>query len=554
MKKLAVLLAIVTVAVMAAPALSATNPFMDVPMNHWAYDAIGYLAAQNILSGYPDGLYKGKQPTTRYEMASALARALAVVDMTKASKQDVEMLKRLVVEFKDELEALGVRVDELDERVRVLENRLGGWHIHGSLVLDVINRSAENALRTKNSDGDVKFDEARLFFERTWGENDEYFFRARLRSEAQTDVSGRFDRFYVDMPFFFDSKLTVGRFNWDWGTQYRVDLGTQTGGWTGDSVLTDWTWTGFGLTKNFGMGQVQAVVAHPGIGAGEYNVITGTGSKVKVKAGALPAWMAMARGTFQFTENFGFDLGGQAYFGDNAETWDNATVDAAGNTYHGEGDYSFNKLWTIYGGLRFNFNENIAIKGTYFYQKIDSEAVMDDGTGQLAWYDFGYGINENTNKRVDNAKHWSAMIDVKQDALKFTSIWLEYGQYDAGFYAPQGMSTFFPSESSTLKKFLIDGATPMLNTDMKYWRVYLGQQWNEKWATHLFYNGYKMEDVDDGKGGDYSAKPSEYGVGVQYKLNDYTTMGLNYMHVDNDGIEGETKEDNVIRFRTAVSF
>jgi len=553
MKKLAVLLAIISVAVLAAPALSATNPFMDVPMNHWAYDAIGQLAAHGILSGYPDGLYKGKQPTTRYEMASALARALAVVDMTKASKQDVEMLKRLVVEFKDELEALGVRVDELDERVRVLENRLGGWHIHGSLVLDVINRSAENALRTKNSDGDVKFDEARLFFERTWGENDEYFFRARLRSEAQTDTSGRFDRFYVEMPFFMDTRLTVGRFNWDWESAYRVG-GSEAdskakGSWLGDSMLTDWTWTGFGLTKNFGMGQVQAVVAHPGFGAGEYNVTTESGSKVKVKAGALPAWMAMARGTFQFTENFGFDLGGQVYFGDNAETWDNATVDAAGNTYHGEGDYSFNKLWTFFAGLRFNFNENIAIKGAYYYQKMDSELVMSDASGNPGWYNFGYGINWNTGNVEDNAKHWRAMIDVKQDALKFTSLWLEYGQYDAGFYAPEGMNAFFPSESSTLKKFLIDGATPMLGLDMKYWRVVLGQQWNEKWATHLFYYGYKLEGA-----GDYEAKPKELGLGVQYKLNDYTTMGLNYVHVDNDGPDTETTKDNVIRFRTAVSF
>ena len=145
MKKLAALLAIVSVAVLAAPALSATNPFMDVPMNHWAYDAIGQLAAHGILSGYPDGLYKGRQATTRYEMASALARALAVVDMTKASKQDVEMLKRLVVEFKDELEALGVRVDELDKRVAVLEDRLGGWHIHGTLVFDVRYVNANEA-------------------------------------------------------------------------------------------------------------------------------------------------------------------------------------------------------------------------------------------------------------------------------------------------------------------------------------------------------------------------------------------------------------------------
>jgi hypothetical protein len=94
-----------TLVALAAPASAAANPVMDVPLHHWSYDAIGQLAARGVLSGYPDGTYKGKQPTTRYEMASALARALALTDMTKADKQDVEMLKRLVVEFKDELDA-----------------------------------------------------------------------------------------------------------------------------------------------------------------------------------------------------------------------------------------------------------------------------------------------------------------------------------------------------------------------------------------------------------------------------------------------------------------
>ena len=126
MKKFAAVVAVAVLVAFAAPVFAATNPFMDVPMNHWAYDAIGQLAAHGILSGYPDGTYKGKQPTTRYEMASALARALAVVDMTKASKQDVEMLKKLVVEFKDELDALGVKVDVLEDRK---STRLNSSHL-----------------------------------------------------------------------------------------------------------------------------------------------------------------------------------------------------------------------------------------------------------------------------------------------------------------------------------------------------------------------------------------------------------------------------------------
>ena len=109
MKKIFALLAVAALVAFAAPAFAA-NPFADVPMNHWAYDAVAQLAANGIVVGYPDGAYKGGQPSTRYEVAAIVARALANVDMNKASKQDLEMLKKLVVEFKSELDALGVKV------------------------------------------------------------------------------------------------------------------------------------------------------------------------------------------------------------------------------------------------------------------------------------------------------------------------------------------------------------------------------------------------------------------------------------------------------------
>ena len=228
MKKFAAVVAVAVLFAFAAPVFAATNPFMDVPMNHWAYDAIGQLAAHGILSGYPDGTYKGKQPTTRYEMASALARALAVVDMTKASKQDVEMLKKLVVEFKDELDALGVKVDGLDKRVAVLEDRLGGWRIHGQLRLDIENRDND----APESDGSSTVSRARIWFEREFGDEENPMkFVGRLNS-----LGAVWDRFYAEIPFFWDSKLTAGRFVWDMEDEYYVDGATgleTTGGFAG---------------------------------------------------------------------------------------------------------------------------------------------------------------------------------------------------------------------------------------------------------------------------------------------------------------------------------
>ena len=543
MKKFAVLIAVVLVAALAAPALSATNPFMDVPMNHWAYDAIGQLAAHGILSGYPDGTYKGQLQTTRYELASALARSLAVVDMTKASKQDVEMLKRLVVEFKDELEALGVRVDELDERIAVYENRLGGWHLHGAIAPQLTYRSGNEAPDAK---GAVDYDDAKIWLERTFGENDEYQFVARLNGgDYASDVA--FDRFWIEMPFFFDSRMKLGRENYAWEGAYKVDLNA-TGSWGGDQLLTDWGFTGLGVTKNFGLGTTQFVVAHPD----KYSDSD---------------WMLMARAALQVNEQFGFDIGGQYFAGDNAETYkvtettvkvnDNGTLepdkivrkDASGNVLHQEGDDSFNSLWTIFAGLHFNFNDNVAFKGIFYAQAKDAEEVVKNDAGNYVWKDAGYGLTDDKGEVVDSANHWAVMVDVKQPALKYTGLWLEYGMYDQGFTTRSDGGIFYSGSS------VLPWAKAQAVVDTTYYRLALQQEWNEKWATHIFYYGYKLDKAKDGKD---DASPFEVGAGVQYKFNDVTTMGLNFIHVDSDidapaGSDIET-DDNIVRFRTSVSF
>ena len=553
MRKIALLLAIVSVAVLAAPALSATNPFMDVPMNHWAYDAIGQLAAHGILSGYPDGTYKGKQATTRYEMASALARALAVVDMTKASKQDVEMLKRLVVEFKDELEALGVKVSELDERVAILEDRLGGWKISGTLALQATYRNNNDIRNVYDTDGTLlggindgkkttfDYDEAKLIFDRWFGEDEQYHFQARFRGDSVTNTNNAtLDRFFVEMPFFYDTKLTIGRFSWAWEGAYKVSM-PETGGFTGDQPMTDWRWDGFGLTKNFGIGSVNAVVAHPnhfngrrsemGISDMAYALVRSDGYSYTSTSG-WDVWMFMLGANLQFTEKVGFDLGFQAFVGDNAEEVSSFVEDGAGRL----GDRNFKNMWTLWAGLRLNFMEGVGFKGVFYHQKWDTEMASearDENDNLLGYYWADTG---------DDANHWAVMFDVSQEALKYSSLWLEYGQYDRGFHT-RGDSTIFYAPTIGLKD---------APEDMKYWRIALGQQWNEKFATHIFYYGYKIDNLGY-DGGDW--KPKEMGIGFQYKLNDYTTMGLNYVHVDMDDFFGPTTDnDDVVRFRTLVTF
>ncbi len=84
----------------------AANPFSDVPAGHWAYDSVAELAAAGVIDGYEDGTFGGDRLMTRYEMAQIVAKAMA-------NGADVDAL---AAEFADELNTLGVRVDNLKKK------------------------------------------------------------------------------------------------------------------------------------------------------------------------------------------------------------------------------------------------------------------------------------------------------------------------------------------------------------------------------------------------------------------------------------------------------
>lgn len=178
MKKLAYLL-VVAVLVCAAPAF-AQGPFNDVPTDHWAYDAVNKLQKDGIVIGYPDGTFGGKRAMSRYEFATAIARILPLLtpnmgdyatkselqnaiagikipempDLSKfATKADVDAIKKLVDEFRDEIAALGVDVDALKRdvaalcaRVDAIEAEMKRVRIAGDVNVFGIATAAEQGL------------------------------------------------------------------------------------------------------------------------------------------------------------------------------------------------------------------------------------------------------------------------------------------------------------------------------------------------------------------------------------------------------------------------
>ena len=95
----------------ASTTFASANPFVDIPSNHWAYDAVAQLADDGVVVGYGDDTFRGDRNITRYEMAQIIARAMTKKDLTI---KDKALLDRLEAEFADELASLGVRVSNLE--------------------------------------------------------------------------------------------------------------------------------------------------------------------------------------------------------------------------------------------------------------------------------------------------------------------------------------------------------------------------------------------------------------------------------------------------------
>jgi len=176
---------------------SAAEMFADVPTDHWAYQAVNNLQERGIVIGYPDGTFGGKRAMTRYEFAVAIDRLVDWVNRTIAAspknggvseedvrriiaehpgvtedrvrelieervrnlptREDLETIRRLTEEFRDELAALGTNVealrrdlDALKARVGAIEERLNRWHFSGEA--NFIARG-ERGQRAKVGDG-----------------------------------------------------------------------------------------------------------------------------------------------------------------------------------------------------------------------------------------------------------------------------------------------------------------------------------------------------------------------------------------------------------------
>jgi hypothetical protein len=144
-KRIGLFVAVGLLIALAVPAF-AQGAFEDVPMDHWAYQAVETLTQAGLIEGYPDGEFKGNQPMTRYEFAMIIARALqsgalagppgppgpsgtpgrageVAAGAAGLTPEQSALLAKLQKEFMPELKRLRSNLDELEVRVSELEGK-----------------------------------------------------------------------------------------------------------------------------------------------------------------------------------------------------------------------------------------------------------------------------------------------------------------------------------------------------------------------------------------------------------------------------------------------
>jgi hypothetical protein len=108
--------------------ITSVNELKDVSADAWAFEALRSLVERyGCIVGYPDRTFRGNRALSRWEFAAGLNACLNAIERliqegVTVLREDIDRLKRLAQEFDAELQALGARIDNLEQRVAFLED------------------------------------------------------------------------------------------------------------------------------------------------------------------------------------------------------------------------------------------------------------------------------------------------------------------------------------------------------------------------------------------------------------------------------------------------
>lgn len=318
-------------AVLGVTTAFAANPFSDVTPQDWAYQSVAQLAAAGVINGYPDGTFKGQNNITRYEMAQMVAKAMA--NESRANAEQQAMINRLADEFSSELNNLGVRVSNL-------ENKIGNVKVTGDARLRYQGSDKTDMFATADAkDKKSKFDyRGRVQFNATVNDNTSAVVRLVTQSNSGstpefgdgTNNSVSFDRMYVAHNFGAKTTGLVGRF----------------GAFIGDGLIYDDAFDGAALAYN--TDKFSATAAYGSFVAGN---LLGSYTNAGTDMNSLNADNNLSVTLLQANGKLGEHTKLGAFYAFGNKHLDN-------DIYGASLDFNFNKVWI--GGEYATFKDDFA--------------------------------------------------------------------------------------------------------------------------------------------------------------------------------------------------
>ena len=381
--KAKVLAALAATMAVSATCAFAANPFVDVPTDSWAYKSVVELADAGVIQGVDGEYFQGQRNITRYEAAEMVAKAMAHMD--KASVEQRALINKLADEYADELNNLGVRVSNL-------ENKVGNVRFTG-----------DGRLRYRYQQG-------------TKDNDNSWDYRIRLRGAAQVNErttatlgvttnnqsfgengSAQDDQIAADIikvDYNFGGKnwlLSLGR-EADWKLGGPRSYAYQYGD-TFDRAELKYQNDSFAVTAGYGKfkedGGNYAVDGY----AGRFQGIAGKDDQgldgVKMGYGEIEAF-------------FGNNSAAGVYYGQFNRTG-NAKADA-----EWQGDYDADNLWGVYANVNIGSKWNVLAN----YESIDRD-----------------GYSATTDRKVSDPEVWIGRVMYGKASMaqpKSWDIWVEY--------------------------------------------------------------------------------------------------------------------------------
>lgn len=378
----------------------AANPFSDVPVGHWAYDAVNKLAAEGVVEGYPDGTYGGDRLMTRYEMAQIVAKAMA-----KGANVD-----KLAAEFANELDSLGVRVANL-------EKKSDNVRITGQIRYEYGDRSGD--LKEKNSKvGSIAQHRLRTRIFVNGNINEDWTYTGRFENnQILSDIDGKSKGSTGDDDVTLNQAYVSGRLG---GVKVIAGKGDH---YTGNGFVYDDTAEFIRATYGKDV-QVSAYVGKPVTTASDYGYEKMWGGEVSGKIGRL----TLAAGYDEFKDSKG-----------SADAYSGGYVPAK------KGDD--NGIWNVSAKYKF---DDFTLGATYLHSDVDvyNSPYNDVDTD-------GYVISANY-KGADKNKpgSWGLFANYyDQGAGTFVAHTMYPG--DWGYYMDEGFKGYMVGGGVTLAKNMV---------------------------------------------------------------------------------------------------